>query len=124
MNQLKKGGRRSRHDLTFIRQVVAHYQTGQEGYGLTARRFNVAPTTVREWVLRFSSDLGPVISPLPMTPSEQQELEALRKIKKELEKKLEQANMQIFGLQTLIDVAEESLNIDIRKKPGSKQSKK
>lgn len=59
-----------------------------------------------------------------MTPSEQQELEALRKIKKELEKKLEQANMQIFGLQTLIDVAEESLNIDIRKKPGAKQSKK
>lgn len=124
MHQFKKPGRRSPHDPVFIRQVVAHYQTGQEGYGLTARRFNVSPTTVREWVLEYSSDLGPVISPLPMTPSEQQELEALRKIKKELEKKLEQANMQIFGLQTLIDVAEESLNIDIRKKPGAKQSKK
>lgn len=124
MSQLKKIGGRRRHDLSFIRQVVAHYQTSEEGYTLTARRFNVAPTTVRQWVLQFSSDLGPVISPSPMTPSEQQELEALRKIKKELEKKLDQANMQIFGLQTLIDVAEESLQIDIRKKPGSKQSKK
>lgn len=124
MHQLKKPGRRSAHDPVFIRQVVAHYQTGQEGYRLTARRFNISPTTVKQWVLGYSSDLGPVISPLPMTPSEQKELEALRKIKEELEKKLEQANMQIFGLQTLIDVAEESLNIDIRKKPGSKQSGK
>lgn len=124
MNQLKRRGRRSIHDLAFKRQVVAHYCSGQEGYGLTGRRFNIGSTTVKQWVLQYSSDLGPVISPSPMTPSEQQELEALRKIKKELEKKLEQANMQIFGLQTLIDVAEESLQIDIRKKPGSKQSEK
>ncbi|MGX5816648.1 transposase [Chitinophaga lutea] len=124
MHQVKKSGRRFTHDLAFMRQVVVHYLSGQEGYVLTARRFNVSSTQVQKWVSRFSSDLGPVISPTPMTPSEQQELEALRKIKKELEKKLEQANMQIFGLQTLIDVAEESLQIDIRKKPGSKQSKK
>lgn len=124
MDQPKKGGRLFKHDFSFMRQVVAHYLSGQEGYLLTARRFNVSRTQVQNWVSRFSSDLGPVSHPLPMTPSEQQELEALRKIKKELEKKLEQANMQIFGLQTLIDVAEESLQIDIRKKPGSKQSKK
>jgi transposase len=124
MSKAKKQGRQFKYDVSFMRQVVAHYQSSDEGYGLTARRFNVTSWQVKGWVSRFSTDLGPVSNPLPMTPSEQQELEALRKIKQELEKKLEKANMQIFGLQTLIDVAEESLNIDIRKKPGSKQSKK
>ncbi|NML39870.1 transposase [Chitinophaga sp. G-6-1-13] len=120
----KKLGREYSHDLSFIRQVVSAYLTGTEGYVRTARRFNVSKKQVEQWVSKFSSDLGPqTISP-PMTEQEQQDLEFLKKQKEELERQLAEANRKIFGLQTLIDVAEESLQIDIRKKSGPKQSKK
>lgn len=41
---------------------------------------------------------------------------------KALQKALEDAQFKIIALNTLIDVAEEQLNINIRKKPGAKQS--
>jgi transposase-like protein len=41
---------------------------------------------------------------------------------KALQKALEEAQLKVAALNTLIDVAEEQLNINIRKKPGAKQS--
>ena len=120
-----QGGRSYQYDIAFMRQVVQEYLTGSEGYEKLARRINISASSIREWVLKFSSDLGDqlIVSP-PMSEQEQQEVEALKKKQKELEKQLELANMKIFGLQTLIDVAEDVLKIDIRKKSGSKQSPK
>ncbi len=42
---------------------------------------------------------------------------------RQLERALEDANLKILGLETIINVAEKDLKIDIRKKPGTKQSK-
>jgi hypothetical protein len=39
-----------------------------------------------------------------------------------LKKALEEAQLKVAALNTLIDVAEEQLKINIRKKPGAKQS--
>ena len=41
-----------------------------------------------------------------------------------LQKALEESELKIKALNTLIDVAEEQLKIDIRKKSGAKQSSK
>ena len=43
--------------------------------------------------------------------------------KKALQKALEEAQLKIKALDTLIDVAEDQFKIAIRKKPGAKQSK-
>lgn len=43
--------------------------------------------------------------------------------KKALQKALEEAQLRIKALNTLIDVAEDQFKIPIRKKPGAKQSK-
>ena len=43
---------------------------------------------------------------------------------KALQKALEMANLKIKALDTMIDIAEEQLKIDIRKKSGAKQSSK
>jgi hypothetical protein len=43
--------------------------------------------------------------------------------KKALRKALEEAELKIKALNTLIDVAEDQLKVPIRKKPGAKQSK-
>jgi transposase len=53
----------------------------------------------------------------PTLKSENTEITALRKA-------LEEANMKNRALNTLIDVAEEQLKIDIRKKSGARQSSK
>ena len=39
----------------------------------------------------------------------------------DLKKALDQANLKVLALETLIDVAEEQFKIKIRKKPGAKQ---
>jgi cell division septum initiation protein DivIVA len=56
-----------------------------------------------------------------MTDQEKKEFEALKKQNEELRKKLEYANMKAFAFQTMIEVAEEQFNIEIQKKPGTKQ---
>jgi hypothetical protein len=48
---------------------------------------------------------------------------ALHKKVQELTKNLEYAKLKIIALDTLIKVAEEDLNIKIRKKRGTKQLK-
>ena len=41
-----------------------------------------------------------------------------------LKKALEEANLKVRALDTLIDIAEQQLKIDIRKKSGAKRSSK
>ena len=65
---------------------------------------------------------GQVEISLPvMTESEKKKLEKQQQRIKELEKKLEEAQIKNITLETLIDVAEKELKIPIRKKPGAKQ---
>lgn len=47
----------------------------------------------------------------------------LQKENEELRKALELARLKVAGLETMIEVAEEELKINIRKKSGAKQSK-
>lgn len=118
-------GRGFQYDITFMRMVAAAYENGDESLNQVAARFEVSRQQVKTWRLKFSSELGINSQKVtPMTEQEQKEFEALKKQNEELAKKLEYANLQVFGLQTMIDVAEEQLKIDIRKKSGSKPSKK
>ena len=50
--------------------------------------------------------------------------EELEKRIKELERQLEDEQIRSFGYSKMIDIAEDQLNISIRKKPDTKQSKK
>jgi transposase len=56
-----------------------------------------------------------------MTEEEKKKLEKQQARIKELEKQLQNAQVKNIALETLIDVAEKDLKIDIRKKPGAKQ---
>lgn len=57
-----------------------------------------------------------------MTEEEKTNLKAVQKRVKELEKSLEQANVLIYGLNSMIDYAEKEFELPIRKKRGTKQS--
>ena len=65
-----------------------------------------------------NSDLGEDMKPKNNAANNQEDAE-----KKALQKVLEDAQLKIKALNTLIDVAEDQFKIPIRKKPGAKRSK-
>ena len=77
--------------------------------------------TIREWIKQTKAE-NTELCAITMKKARPQEvkdrdLEALRQ-------QLAEAQLKIKALETLIDVAEDHLKIDIRKKPGARQSPK
>jgi transposase-like protein len=124
-NRKGKGGRSFQYSHAFMRKVVADYLSGSQSMAEVAARYSVKANQIGHWKSLFSSELEQrTILPTVMTEEEQKELDALKKQNEALLKKLEYANLQVFGLQTMIDIAEEQFKIEIRKKPGTKPSTK
>ena len=79
--------------------------------------------TIHHWVADYQQKIEQGLITLPpMTEKQKQNLEALKQRNKQLEKALEEANLMILALHTMIEVAEKDLKISIRKKPGTKRS--
>lgn len=115
-------GRKSQHDLVFKKKVAQEYMNGDRSYQQLSVQYGVDRPTICRWVKRFYSELS-VSEPTStdMTDTEKKELEALKKQNAELKKKLEYADLKATAFETMIDIAERQLGIDIKKKPGTKQ---
>lgn len=114
---------RNAYEVSFRRWLVSQLEAREMTVGEAIRKFNINPssgaTLIRNWRRKYSGDIIP--NPIEMTEQEKQKLTALQKQLKAMEKQLEDARMRNIALNTLIDVAEEKLKINIRKKPGAKQ---
>lgn len=118
-------GGQSPYEVSFMLQVANYYAEHNESLSQVAQRFNISRSLAAKWHDRFNLHRGKPSPSIPaMTEQEQKDHEALKKQNEELAKKLAYANLQVFGLQTMIEVAEKELQIDIRKKSGAKQSGK
>ena len=119
-----KPGRRFQYDLSFMHLIVREYLRGDFSAAQVAQKHNLSAAQVKGWITRFSSDLSDELpTPIIVTEQEINDQEALKAQIEELNKKLAQAQMKISGLELMIDIAEEDLNVDIRKKSGTEQSK-
>ncbi len=111
------------YEVAFRRWLVREIEEGRMSIREAIERFNFNPSNgdslIRSWQKKYAPEI--VLSLTAMTEKERHKLEALQKNLKETEKQLEQAQMKNIALETLIDVAEENLKINIRKKPGAKQ---
>lgn len=111
------------YEISFRKWLVLEIEEGKMTTSEAVKRFNFHPqnghSLVRDWRDKYAPEM--VLSLPDMTEAEKQKLEALRKQTKALEKALEDAKMKNIALNMLIDVAEEKLKINIRKKPGAKQ---
>ena len=120
----RKQGNWFQHDFGFMRKVVNDFLNGDDSSQEIATRYGITRAKVTSWAHRYETGQEPFNEVnLPVMPTEepgtnQSELE---KQNQELIKKLDQANLKITGLEIMIDIAEEQLNIEIRKKPGTKQ---
>ena len=118
-------------------QIIQEYLTQGCGFRKLAARYGISRTTNCKWVQVYQGihNLPPTqnqesysnssmnSSPKKSVADQQTNEELLQKIAA-LEKQLEDQQLKVVVLDTLITVAEKQLNISIRKKPGTQQSKK
>jgi transposase len=109
------------------RSVVRAVQTGRLSIKEAMRTYGIKTIkTINSWIQQFDQENAElvVVNDTEMkkkkasegkSPESNQDIKALQKA-------LEEAQLKIAALNTLIDVAEEQLKINIRKKPGAKQS--
>lgn len=111
------------YEIAFRRWLVRAIEEQRMTVSEAVKQFNFNPisgdTLIRDWRKKYAPEM--VLSSPAMTEAEKQKLAELQKKNKALEKQLEDARMQNIAINMLIDVAEEKLNISIRKKPGVKQ---
>ena len=106
------------------RSVVAAVESGrmsvreaQVSYGIRSAK------TIRDWMAEFKSEnaelcvSAPEVMSSKKTGKPSEDIEALRK-------ELELAQLKIKALNVMIDIAEDQLKINIRKKSGARQSRK
>jgi transposase-like protein len=118
-------------------QIIQEYLSQGCGFRKLAARYGISRTTICKWVQVYQGihNLPPTqnqesysnssmnSSPKKSVAGQETNEELLQKIAA-LEKQLEDQQLKVVVLDTLITVAEKQLNISIRKKPGTQQSKK
>ncbi len=131
MNRIKKVKNYNRYPNEFKRKIALEYLSGRFSYAVAAEEYGLKnKDVVKEFVYwyRRKYELSQTNAVLPMAKSkatshDPQEQELQKRIK-ELEAQLQLSNLKVEALETMIDIAEEQLHIDIRKKSGSQRSKK
>ena len=111
------------YEISFRKWLVREIEEGKLTQSEAVKRFSFNPDNGRQLISNWREKYAPdmVLSLPDMNEAEKQKMDELRKQTKALEKALEDAKMKNIALNMLIDVAEEKLKINIRKKPGAKQ---
>jgi transposase len=111
------------YEIAFRRWLVREIEEQRMTVIEAVKQFNFCPENGRRLIYDWRKKYAPemVLSSQSMTEAEKRKLAELQKQNKALEKQLEDARMQNIAINMLIDVAEEKLNISIRKKSGAKQ---
>src|SRR5882724_10714169 len=78
--------------------------------------------TVRRWIRESNQENAELTA--MNKPGKKSPPSKLSDQQRDLQKELADAKLKIAALETMIDIAEEQLKINIRKKPGAKQSQK
>lgn len=103
--------------VTSIEQGRMTIKEAQTAYSIKTEK------TIRDWLLHYKEEKVDLC--IEMRPQMAKDKPSSKDLEKEaLHKALQEAELKIKALNTLIDVAEEQLKIDIRKKSGAKQSPK
>jgi transposase-like protein len=120
MNIPNKQGRAPIYESSLKIAVAREYLTSNLGYGKLAQKYGLnGPSVVREFVKWYNKRYPPGHEPQP-----QQTIESKGISDKQGDKALQEANLKIEALETLIEIAQKELGIDIVKKFGTKRSMK
>ena len=108
-------------------QIIEEYMNSGESMETFQAKFGMGHCTLSRWMTKFGlsntsqkqfNEMKKVVERSPEKSLRELTLEA--KVA-QLEKKLKEEQLKSMAYSTMIDVAEEGLGIDIRKKSGAKQ---
>jgi transposase len=120
---IKKGkkGPPRKFDATTQRKIVEELLSGTVTLSQLRKRYNIGGQgTVMRWVKEYQNE-GQNLLSSGMEKSQDKSSDGnTERTFQELEAELKLAKLKIIALETMIDVAEEQLNIEIRKKSGTK----
>jgi transposase len=104
------------------RTIVTAIEQGRSTIKEAKTAYNIKnENIIRSWLLQYKSEKVEIC--IANTFQMAKEKSSSKDLEKEaLQKALQEAELKIKALNTLIDVAEDQLKIDIRKKSGAKQS--
>ena len=107
-------------------KVVQEIQDGLIKPSVAIRKYGYCQRTIYNWINKYSLRRlaeGDYKQSMPFIQETDSSRLLIKKIK-DLERALSTANLKVAALETTIAVAEKHLKIKIRKKAGTKQSKK
>jgi transposase-like protein len=114
----------------FKERALSAYRNSNASMLMIAERFGISRNTFSSWVFRKRTSSNSkkknklaVLNALTMTKEELSQEELQERIR-ELEHQLSVEQMRSESLSKMIEIAERTLQIDIRKKSGAKQSMK
>ena len=114
------------YEASFKRKVIMELLSGTITRSELSRKYCVSRKTLSYWLNQYEQQEQQLLTLSSMKQDQnndshkQGQSDAARI--KELEEALRLANIKVTCLETLIDVAEEMLDVDIRKKPGTRAS--
>ena len=122
---IKKGkkGPPRKFEATTRRKIVEELLSGTISLSELRKKYNIGGhETIMRWVKEYQSEDHNLLSSGMETPNDKSSDVNTEKTFQDLEAELKLARLKIIALETMIDVAEEQLNIEIRKKSGTKPS--
>lgn len=99
------------------RLIAYKVESGTLSLQAASDRYRASKDTIKNWIKLYTCT---TINPDTMSRKEQP-LQISTIETKALQEQVEFLKLKVKGLETMIDIAEKELKIDIRKKPGTKQ---
>lgn len=121
----KRRNAKSKYSPAIVRAVLYDVQTSSQTLAQIAAKYGLpkgSGSMISKWVKKYSSDFSAMKELQPTAVNTDINLSAAKiEWEKELQKQLEEARRKIICLETMIDIAEREIGVDIRKKSGTKQ---
>lgn len=114
--------RRGKEEMEII---VSQILSGSISIWRACKKYGLNRNTLKLWMtrLRVGSLRDKIHTTVSLSKEEDKKALEFKQQIRQLEKALDYANLKILGLETVIKVTEEDLQIKIRKKPGTRRSK-
>lgn len=114
-----------KYDASLKRRVIEEYLSGNYNKSELRRKYNVKSNAVITcWIKSYEKEQEELLSLSMAKPSDTGNTDNSKQSKsiQELQEELKLAKLKINGLETMIDIAEKTFKINIRKKSGAKPS--
>ncbi len=121
-NEELKTARNKYFSTDFKKKRVRELENNLLSISDICKTYNVSRTSVYRWIYKYSSMAKKQVKQVIEAKSDTKKIQLLEERIKELERALGQKQMLIDVKDKMIEIAEETYDIDIKKKLGSKVS--